>query len=145
VNRGSAVSIVYTANEWYRIAALTVNGVAVPGAAGSKSWILSYAQVVGPVAATGTFARLADGENGWAVPTTWLTNWTESAVHSGLDAFDIPTKRIFSSLHRPLRIVVAAETLPCHRRSGGREPAGFARLAGQAGRTTCRATPTCAG
>lgn len=81
VTGGQSTNLTYTANEFYRIASLTVNGTAVEAAAGQQSYLLA---VNAEADINVTFARLAsysDANVNWFV----ANNWTESDIVEGLD------------------------------------------------------------
>jgi hypothetical protein len=76
VNKGDPVTITYTGDSWYRVNTLTTNSQTVAGAAGNRYVTVEVANVVCPIAATGTFTLATSNPwTGEGVDTGWLAGW----------------------------------------------------------------------
>jgi hypothetical protein len=74
---GASTQIVYQADDWYRIAALTTNGINVDGAAGQKSAAIAMSNVAGDISNNVSFAYATPAQLGTPanVPTAWLASF----------------------------------------------------------------------
>lgn len=94
VQEGAETQVVYTAQDWHRIAALTANGSDVQAAAGAKAYTQAFANVSSDLSNNVSFAEALPVQTGFgAVPTAWLMNWSEAAVCAGDgDPFDVASE-----------------------------------------------------
>lgn len=92
VSLNAATQIVYTADDWHRIASLATNGAAVDEAVGRKVYTQALVSVADDIRGDVAFALATPAQTGYTnVPTEWLTNWTEQAIVSD-PAFDVHAK-----------------------------------------------------
>ena len=92
VPEGTGTQVVYTADDWYRIASLLKDGTAVIAADGAKVFTQAFATVAADISNNVAFAEALPAQTGYGtVPTAWLRNWTEAAVSAGDgDSFSVP-------------------------------------------------------
>jgi len=69
---GSSTTIVYTADDWYRISSLKSNGSAIPGAVNARQYTWTVSNVSQDISNNAVFYPLPDNLNGYSVPTSWL-------------------------------------------------------------------------
>lgn len=87
-----STQVVYTAGDWYRIASLASNGVAIAPAAGLKAYTQALDHVAADLSNAVAFDMATPAQTGYTnVPTAWLTNWAENAVITD-PAFDVQAK-----------------------------------------------------
>ena len=93
VPAGVSTQIIYTANDWYRIHALALNGLLLPDAAGASTFTQAITSISANVSNTVSFAMATPAQTGYTnVPTAWLTNWPASSISAGLDAYSVQAK-----------------------------------------------------
>jgi len=81
----TSTSIVYTADDWYRISALTVSGAHVFDAEAGN--VKVYTQAINNVSASisnaaSFYLPASISNNGTNIPTSWLTNWPEAPFYN---------------------------------------------------------------
>jgi len=97
LSSGANTQIVYTAAEWNRISALASNGVPLITAVGARFFTQSVANISANISNAVAFALATPTQTGYTnVPTSWMTNWTEEAIHAaqGRDGFSVHDKYI---------------------------------------------------
>ena len=74
---GASTTIVYTANDWYRIQALTANTTPVTEAANVKSYIQTINNISQNISNNVTFGSATPLQTGYPtnIPTVWLAKW----------------------------------------------------------------------
>jgi hypothetical protein len=92
VPAGASTQIVYAAADWHRIGALSSNAAPVAAAGGQQVYTQWLECVSADVSNQVSFVSATPAQTGYTnVPTAWLTNWSEAAVHAGggdsLDVF----------------------------------------------------------
>ena len=81
VTVGQSTNLTYTANEFYRIASLTVNGTAVEAAAGQQSYLLAVNAASAIVVSFSKIDTYAGSTIDWFI----AQGWKESDIVGGLD------------------------------------------------------------
>jgi len=97
LSSGANTQIVYTAAEWNRISTLASNGVPLITAVGARSFTQQVLNISANISNAVSFAWATQAQTGYTnVPTSWLTNWTEEAIHGaqGCDGFCVHDKYI---------------------------------------------------
>jgi len=92
---GASTQLIYTAAQWSRISALASNGVPLITASGARCFTQSVLNIGANVSNAVVFALADSTQTGYTnVPTSWLTNWTEEAIHAaqGCDGFCVHDK-----------------------------------------------------
>jgi hypothetical protein len=78
---GAATQIVYTARDWNRILSLASSGAAIDAATGARAYTQALQNLSADVSNAVVFALATPAQTGYTnVPTSWLTNWAESAL-----------------------------------------------------------------
>lgn len=87
VARGSNLTIVYTANQWYRIGALEKDGTAVAAAAGQAAYTQELTDIQADISNNVSFAQATTEQTGLAVPAGWASQFygTETAALADLN------------------------------------------------------------
>jgi hypothetical protein len=96
VLNGMSTSVVYSADDWYRITDVLTNSQSVAGAANQKTNRVDFVGVTTNIGVHATFHILPDGSVYSGVPTGWLLNWTEAAVAADDgDIYSVPDEYRF--------------------------------------------------
>lgn len=87
---GDDLTIVYTADEWYRIDALEVDGVPVSAAAGEATYTQVLTDVQGDISNNVSFVQATQGQTGLGVPNAWAAGfgYTEAQALADLNIAD---------------------------------------------------------
>lgn len=91
---GGSTSIVYTANDWYRINSLNKDGTPVGAAANARAYTQDLVNVTADISNNVSFAQVNPGvvNTGLTnIPASWLTNWSEGTPYdnSPLTAYEL--------------------------------------------------------
>ena len=79
VESGASTSIVYVAGNWYKITALTSNGVSVPAAVGQSSYTFEASNLAGDVANEVSFGPTTASD--YASATDPAARWTDAILN----------------------------------------------------------------
>jgi hypothetical protein len=89
VAEGGDLTIIYTANDWYRINALLLDGTPVGAAAGQKAYTQEFTNVTQDYSNDVSFATATQGQTGLTVPTDYADYYaTEAEAAADPNLFD---------------------------------------------------------
>ena len=73
---GGNLTIIYTADQWYRINALEKDGVAVEAAANLATYTQELTDIQADISNNVSFVQATEGQTGLAVPAGWASSST---------------------------------------------------------------------